>query len=218
MKTRLMLCVSAVWLSLAPSRSLWSQSAQYYDFGSFYLASQGIPGHWQNISFQNLPSDIGPTLTISDVTFTGRYLVTRGLNTEPFLFNFDSDVPLGIHFANGARAFGAFFSSQLSPYFPSFSATLSLDNGESFTFTAPTDPNSTFFGFISPAPVMDLTLSDGGLFHPAPNISFHEELLGNVIVVTVPEPSTLILAPIGGLLLGWRSSRKRFSDGGPANL
>ena len=135
------------------------------------------------------------------MTFQGRYLGT-GPPTG-FLYNFDSDVPLSIHFAYGARAFGGDFSSYLSSLYLSFTATLSLGNGETFQFTAPTDPNYAFFGFISPTPIRDLTFSDGGLFG---TVGLHEELLGNVYTVTViPEPAAIVLAGFGAaLLLGWR--------------
>jgi hypothetical protein len=143
---------------------------------------------------------------ISDLTFTGRDLSRYQINAGVALFNFDSNFPLSVHFANGARAFGADFSSQYRGV-PSFTATMSLDNGETFHFTASTDPNSTFFGFVSPTPIFDLTFSDGGLL---PNTaSGHEELIANVFVVTVPEPATLALAGLGAaLLLGWRLRRK----------
>ena len=147
-------------------------------------------------------------MTISNVTFTGRSLGAKGIDSGIALYNFDSHIPLSIHFANGARAFGADFSSQYNAV-PSFTATLSLDNGETFQFTAPTDPNSTFFGFVSPTPIMDITFSDGGLF-PSPGIG-HQELIGNLyMVMQVPEPAAIAWAGLGAaLLLGWRLHKKR---------
>ncbi len=114
---------------------------------------------------------------------------------------------MGIQFANGGRAFGGEFSSFLSPYYSSFTARLSLDTGEVLTFTAATNPNSTFFGFISPTPIRSFTYSDGGLF-PSPNIS-HQEMVGNLYLVTVPEPHALGLFALGTLLLGWQLVWKR---------
>ncbi|MBE0544114.1 MAG: PEP-CTERM sorting domain-containing protein, partial [Verrucomicrobia bacterium] len=153
------------------------------------------------------PFPFGPTVTVADVTFTGRDLALHGINSGLALYNFDSGFPMGISFANGTRAFGADFSSQLSPYYSSFTASLSLDSGEVLTFTASTDPNSTFFGFISPTPIKNLTFSDGGLF-PSPNIG-HQELIGNLyVVMEVPEPSVLSLFAFSALLLGWRLSRR----------
>ena len=209
MKNQLMQCVWAVCLTVAPGHCLWSQSSLYFDRGSFINACQAVPGNQQSISyFPSLGGLIGPALTISDVTFRGRYLATA---PNGFLYNFDSGVPLSIEFANGARAFGGDFSSFLSPLFSSFTATLSLDNGETFTFTAPTSAaassNSRFFGFISPTPFRSLTFSDGGLF-PNPNIG-HQELIGNLYMVTVPEPHTLGLLGLGALVLGWRVFKKR---------
>lgn len=164
-------------------------------------AAQLLPGNHQAITdFGAAPS--GTMVSVSDVTFTGRDLTLHGINAGTALYNFDSSFPMGILFAHGARAFGADYSSQLSPYYSSFTAMLSLDTGEVLTFTASTDPNSTFFGFISPTPIQNLTFSDGGLF-PSPNIG-HQELIGNVYVVTIPEPATLGLFSLGALVLGWR--------------
>jgi hypothetical protein len=39
---------------------------------------------------------------------------------------------------------------------------------------------------------------------------FHEEILDNITVVTVPEPGVLALFALGVLLLGWRL--RRFSS------
>jgi hypothetical protein len=149
-------------------------------------------------------------VTISNVTFTGRSLGTKAITSGISLLNFDSGIPLGIHFANGARAFGADFSSDLPPQFTTFTATLSLDNGETFQFTAPVEPNSTFFGFISPTPIMDIIFSDGGIFHPEPSITFHEEMIANIYMVAVPEPAGIVLAGLGAaLFLGWQFVRAR---------
>jgi len=203
MKTRFLQFVLAVWATVISEQSVWSQSTPYYDRLTFRLAAQEVPGNQQNINFLFLPpSTQGPVVTISDLTFTGRYLSRYQINSGVALFNFDSGFPLSIQFANGARAFGADFSSQYQGV-ASFTATLSLDNGETFHFTAPTDPNSTFFGFVSSTPIMNLTFSDGGLL---PNTaSGHEELIANVFVVTVPEPAGIVLAGFGAaLLLGWR--------------
>ena len=197
----------AAWLIILSGQSVWSQSSLYFDRGSFMNACQTVPGNQQIIDFANYPFFGGiPTLTISDVTFTGRSLASKGITSGIALYNFDGSFPLSIHFANGARAFGGDFSSYLSPLYSSFTATLSLDNGETFNFTAPTNPNSTFFGFISPTPIMDLTFSDGGLFHPEPSVSLHEEMIGNLyMVLEVPAPAAITLAAFGAaLLLGWR--------------
>ena len=161
------------------------------------------------IDFANYPpSGAHDALTVSNVTFTGRSLLIGDvINSGITLRNFDSGIPLGIHFANGARAFGADFTSDLPPQFTTFIATLSLDNGETFQFTAPVQPNSTFFGFISPTPIMDMIFSDGGLF-PSPFIG-HQEMIANLYIVAVPEPSAVALAGFGAaLLLGWRLHNK----------
>src|SRR6266550_5452687 len=155
MKTRFKRFAFAAWLIILSGQSVWSQSSLYFDRGSFVGACQAVPGNHQSISFA-FPFAEGPSVTIADVSFTGRYLIRSPITSGVALYNFDSGFPLGIQFANGARAFGGDFSSYLSPYYTSFTATLSLDSGEVLTFTAPTNPNSTFFGFISPIPIRNL--------------------------------------------------------------
>ncbi len=151
---------------------------------------------------------IGPVLTLSGVTFTGSYL-HRAIGGSysslgPVLHQFDGWGPLGIHFGTGARAFGANYSSSLSPWQSSFTATVTLDNGEVFTFTAPSGPDSQFFGFISPTPIHRVIFSDGGAFgYPPTNL--HEELIGNLyMVLEVPEPASLGLLVLGAACLLFR--------------
>ena len=207
MKTRFAQFILAVWLIVIFGPAAWSQSSLYFDRGNFNNACQAVPGNQQGMDFAYIPfSDGTPTLTISNVTFTGLGLGRIAVTSGIALYNFDSPFPLGIQFANGARAFGGDFSSYLSPYYSSFTANLSLDSGEVLSFTAPTNPNSTFFGFISPIPIRRLTFSDGGLF---PGVGLHQELIGNLfMVMEVPEPHTLGLFALGALLLGWRVHRK----------
>jgi hypothetical protein len=209
MKSRLTHFVLAAWLVIISAHSGWSQSSFYLDRGSFILAAQEVPGNQQAINFFSLPPNTqGPVVTISDVTFAARYLSWYRISAGAALWSFDGSPPgISIHFANGARAFGADFSSAYN-LVPSFTATLSLDNGQTIHFTAPTDPNFTFCGFVSPTPIMDVTFSDGGLF-PASPFNLHQELIANVFVVTVPEPAAIALAGLGAvLLLGWRLRRK----------
>jgi len=196
MKTRFINLFCALCFALSFVTPAWSQSTIYLDDrGTFEFEALQLSGNFQRIT--SFPSANGPELTVSDLTFRGNFLVASP--NGGVLWNFDGSAPgLRIHFANGARAFGADFSSSLSPYYSSFTATVSLDSGESFQFTAPTDPNFRFFGFISPTPIRDMTFSDGGLLSP---FNFHEELLGNVTVVTVPEPSSLALLGCGGILV-----------------
>jgi hypothetical protein len=191
MKTRFIHFIWPVCLILIPNPRVWSQSTIYYDPLTFQLAAQNVPGNHQSISA--FPPVNGPAVTISNLTFRGGYLIG---SPDGLLWNFDSEIPLTIHFANGARAFGANFSSVLLPSDPfPFTATLSLDNGETFRFTAFTALSFTFFGFISATPIMDVTFSDGGLFGVD---HLHEELIGNIITVTVPEASTLVFLGMGG--------------------
>ena len=112
MKTRLAQIALTPWLVIIFAHPSQSQSSFYLDRGSFTLAAQAIPGNQQSINFIFLPPALEvPSITISDVTFTGRSLSRHLINSGMALFNFDSGFPLSIYFANGARAFGADFSS-----------------------------------------------------------------------------------------------------------
>jgi hypothetical protein len=208
MKTQFTHFVLTIGLTVTSGHLALSQSSVYFNRNTFSNACQVVPGNKQSISFENLQfSQEGPVVTISDVTFTGRYLIRSALTSGAALYNFDGTKPLSIHFANGALAFGTDFSSKYS-LIASFTATLSLDNGETFQFTAPTGPNYAFFGFISSNPIRDLTFSDGGILPGRVNL--HEELIGNISMVTViPEPATIALAAVVALLLGRRCQRSK---------
>lgn len=202
MKTQCIQFVSAVWLTVGCARMAWSQSSVTFYRDGFIAAAQALPGNFQTISY--FPPVNGPEVTIGDLTFRGRYLVG---SPNGVLWNFDDSGPgLEIHFATGARAFGADFSSAFTGI-SSFTATVSLDTGETFQFTAPTHPNFRFFGFISPTPVRDMVFSDGGLLGVG---HLHEELLGNIVAVTVPEASTLALLALSGFLVTAPLIHRRF--------
>ena len=203
MKTPFIHFIWPVCLILLPNPRVWSQSTLYYNQSTFQLAAQNVPGNHQSISA--FPPVSGQdVLTISDLTFRGNLV---GIPNYA-LWNFDAGIPLSVHFANGARAFGAYFSTSLPPtYPPTFTATLSLDDGETFPFTAAREPGFTLFGFVSPTPIMDVTFSDGGLFGVD---HMHEELIWNIIVVTVPEPFPLAFLGLGGFVFAASRLHRRF--------
>ena len=112
--------------------------------------------------------------------------------------------PLMVDMNGPTLAFGADFSSLLTPFYTSFLATVTLNDGRVFTFTAPADPNLRFFGFVTTQPFSNLTFSDGGLIGQG----LHEEILDNVTVVQVPEPGVLALFTLGGLVFAWGHFKK----------
>ena len=200
-----------------------SQGTFYTDEFAFRAACQNLVGTKQAISFSALqPGWWGASLSLSNVTFSG-HLVARGpgdsiaIANEASLNNYDMDVPLSIHFETGALAFGADFSSGLFPYNSSnFSATLSVQGGDVFTFSAAPGPGSTFFGFIEKSPFTDLSFSDGGAFgirqgtDGLPNGTYHEELIGNsYMVVSVPEPGVITMSLFAFFAFQQRNCRKR---------
>jgi hypothetical protein len=189
----------------------------YRDRFEFEAAISGIIGSRTDLDFQPPfpPGGIDqgviiypPLLTISGLTFQGAgVLVIRdSAPGQYWLNNYDSLMtPLLVDMNSPARAFGADFASLLSPFYSSFLATVTLDNGSVFTFTAPADPNSTFFGFVTTQPFSMLTFSDGGLV----GIGLHGEILDNITVMRVPEPGVRAILAVGALFLCWRWRRWR---------
>jgi hypothetical protein len=198
----------------------YPQGAFYTDQFAFKAACQNLEGVKQEISFSSLqPGWWSDSLTLSNVTFSG-HLVARGqgdpiaIANEASLNNYDTGVPMSIHFETVALAFGADFSSLLFPYNTSnFTATITVQGGDIFNFSAAPGPGSTFFGFIEESPFTDLTFSDGGAFgirqgtDGLPNGTYHEELIGNsYMVIGVPEPQVISLGVLG-LFAFWLSRR-----------
>lgn len=194
-------------------------SVTYFDRTAFTNACLALSGVRQNISFdayapeEGMYTEFGPSFTLltsSATTFTTRgYLIASRApsvtDSSAVLHSFDSSSSLRIQFGSGALAFGADLSSYISPAFASFTATVSLDTGETFSFTSPANPHYTFFGFTSDIPVTDLTFSDGGTA-----FGYHEELIRDIHMVTViPEPGSLALLGLGTAVFGYRAARRQ---------
>jgi hypothetical protein len=218
MKKRLNHLILAAWLTVPfaylGSSPCLGQGTIYFDRGSFEAAIAGLTGIRADLDFQPpLPpggiDEFGwvryfSPLTISGITFhSGGALYIRQISGFPdfnlVLNGYDSLSPLMVDMNGPTLAFGADFSSYLSPVYNSFLATVTLNDGRVFTFIAPAAPNFTFFGFVTAQPFSSLAFSDGGLIGP-----FHEEILDNITVVQVPEPGVFALLALGALLLGWR--------------
>ncbi len=221
---------------LAGCAGVWpclGQGTIYRDRSVFEAAISSMVGIRTDVDFQPpLPPggiDEGlwvryfSPLTMSGLTFrSGGPLLIRLDSIIPGpdrkLNNYDSLTPLTVDMNGPAMAFGADFSSWLSPVYSNFLATVTLDNGTVFTFTAAAaDPDSTFFGFVTTQPFSSLTFSDGGLI----GIGLHEEILDNITVVTIPEPGMVGLFGLGALVLGWHlhgSSRNKEAAGRQGNV
>lgn len=212
MKIRFTRVALTVWF-IIQSGYCMGQGTIYFDRGGFDLAISGLSGIRTDVNFVP-PFPPGGTsegddvyylgtVDISGLTFRGGGpLVIRVISADGnrVMNNYDSLAPLTVDMNRPALAFGADFASLLSPTYTSFLATVTLDNGDVFTFTAPADPNFTFFGIVTTQPFSSLTFSDGGLV----GTGLHEEILDNITVVTVPEPGLFALFALGALFFGRR--------------
>jgi hypothetical protein len=202
------------WLSILSGYLVecrcFGQGTIYFDRSGFDAAISGIIGSRTDLDFQPPfpPGGIDqgewvlypPPLTMSGITFlSGGPLLIRWVSIDGnrVLNGYDSLSPLIVNMNAPTLAFGADFGSLVSS---SFLATVTLNDGRVFTFTAPADPNLTFFGFVTQQPFSTLTFSDGGLI----GIGLHEEILDNITVVQVPEPAVWVLLALGAFFLGWR--------------
>lgn len=199
---------------LAALFQCWSQGAVYTNRSEFISACQMLPGEQSAISFApylngspyGQPGWYGGQLTVSNVTFSGNILIRQdgySISNEVALNNFDMGVPLSVHFQNGALAFGADFSSLLWPYNTSnFTATINIQGGGSYSFSAAPGPGRTFFGIIETNAFSDLTFSDGGAFgirqgtDGFPFGTYHEELVSDAYVVRFVPPLVPIVLSV----------------------
>src|SRR5262245_51328254 len=125
----------------------YGQGTIYWDRSEFTSAIAGLAGIRTDLSFQPpLPPggsvqrpDIvryEPGLTIAGVTFqsSGVLLIREGTLGNWWLNNYDSLTPLRVDLNGPMLAFGADFASWLNPVYTNFQATVTLDNGNLFTF------------------------------------------------------------------------------------
>lgn len=188
-------------------------AAQTYSERNLFIeAAKGVSGVEQILTFDHLvpysgsSADIGPSLQVSNVTFSGRFLMASRhpefTDSGTVLYHFEGGGPLSISFAAGVKALGADWGSVSGAQFASFTATLTLDSGESFSFESPTNPQNTFFGFIVDEPILRLTFSDGGKFNIGGGFFAHGEMIKDIFMVKeVPEPGGLAILGIGGALV-----------------
>ena len=184
--------------------------------GTFYTSRAAFESALSSsttITFEELPvtSEIGigeSSIAASGVTFTaGALLFIRDSfspipATGKYLNHFDGGNPVSILLPNGVTAFGAAFSGGFFQN-TSYNATLTVNmvGGQAYAYNfSGTQGFWTFFGVSFPQPIASLIYDDGG---PFPGFS-HEEKLDNVTFGTIPEPSSIALLALGGLLLGWR--------------
>lgn len=188
--------------------------------GTFYTSRSAFASALSSsatITFEDLPvSPFGGlgefSVVASGVTFsnsTAGLLIRDSFSPIPatgkYLREFDGRAPVSILLPNGVTAFGADFSGGVSPY-PTFLATLTVNlvGGQAYAYNFTGSYGFwTFFGVSFSQPIESLIYDDGA---SAP-FFFHEEMLDNVTLGAVPEPSSLGLLALGGLLLGWRARR-----------
>lgn len=190
----------AICLLTTIQQSVFSGTTSCYSSPSaLEAASSSFTGDRVNLSFNTFPvaGMYASPFVISNIAILGRTFVIEPVSGVPFLYlnNYDSDVPLTIHFPTGAKAFGAFFSSWLGPSYPkTFTMTATTDHGEVFTFEdfssyGQSPPvNVAWFGLIPDAPIYDLTLSDGGIVQSG-GYSMHEEMIAELFAVINRPPA-----------------------------
>ncbi|MEJ0090753.1 MAG: hypothetical protein WDM80_13545 [Limisphaerales bacterium] len=198
---------------LAMSFRCSSPAAVYTNRSEFIAACQTLAGIQSPISFDSYlngapygqPGWYSGQLTVSNVTFSGNIVIrqdAQSISNEIALNNYDMGVPLAVHFPNGALAFGADFSSLLYPYNTSnFTATISIQGGSNYTFSAEPGPGKTFFGIVETNTFSDLTFSDGGAFGirqgtSGPLGTYHEELVADAYAVQFVPPLVPIVLSV----------------------
>jgi hypothetical protein len=198
-------------LALALAAGAFGQGTTYTSRSVFESALNSTT----TITFEDLPltpEGIGESsISGSGVTFIGGYLFVRDRfspspDTGKYMQHFDGRGPVGISLPNGVTAFGADFSGGFELQ-PAYNATLTanLVGGSSYAYNfTGTYGFWTFFGVSFPQPIASLIYDDGA---SAP-LFLHEELLDNVTLGVVPEPSVFGLFALGGMFLGWRLSRR----------
>ena len=182
-----LLLLLGVWTLLAQSHCR-AQGTLYTDRSVFNAALESST----TITFAGLPDpppDIGrSSITLSEVTFTNNG--ARLFTGSGYLWNFDSDSPVGVFLPEDINAFGADFSGGIVQNNP-FNGTLTftLLDGQTFTHTFNAQRASwTFLGFAFSQPILNLVYSDGGPFLPGA----HEEKFDNITFgVAVPEPPSV---------------------------
>ena len=196
LKRRLLGGVSVAGILIIGLSVGWSATTAYFDRTPFLAAGANLPGTKQQIRFADYhdgnlftTTQFGPqraVVTIAGVGFTGRYLTLGQVG----LWNYDGLEPMTISFSSGARAVGAYFSSDMGGLSSNFTATIMIDSGEQFVFKASGAPRSTFFGLVSTTGITNLTFSDGAQF-----FGLREEQIGTIYMVlnSIPIPSLKIL-------------------------
>lgn len=194
----------------------------YNSSWEFMQACRTLPGYRQSLGIQNFscltPEGYypeGAPLKISGVTFlgSGPYATQDG-----FLWSFDAPEII-IRFPQGARAFGANFSSLTREHRSSFTATITVDGVETYAFPALTHPAHVFFGVISTDSSYSFTnifYDDGGGID---RTNFNgQALLGNPLMVLnqIPNPvlrleKAFSIVVTNVFLLTWSASNPGFA-------
>jgi hypothetical protein len=143
----------ATWLTplvlYQSAYTCFGQGTIYFDRSDFELAIAGSSGIRADVDFQpplppgGIDDGVGVRyflpLTMSGITFhSGGALYIRSISAggNRVLNGYDSLSPLMVDMNGPAVAFGADFASLLSPVYTSFLATVTLNDGRVFTFTA----------------------------------------------------------------------------------
>jgi hypothetical protein len=191
------------------------------------LGLAGLPAARAGIMLTTNPANVtGPTTDYTTVgtqtlPFTDQFNRTvdgpfAGINTPPFFVGQGLVPTSSLTFSNLNPATTAVgFTWAIPPVNPQLLTSVSLNNGDSLTFS-PSPPLSGFFGITDTTPFSEVTLNFSGGF-----TSFLTDFQApaGVTSVVVPEPSTLTSVATGGLALVcaaagmWRRRARRGAAG-----
>lgn len=186
---------------------LAAEMTTYNSRTAFMSACRSLPGFRQSFDFANtycLNYTDESELKLSGVSFWGS---ARAAGYVGLL----DGAQLVVTFPQGARAFGADFSSLTAEYRSSFTASITLDS-TTINFTGVTYPRSVFFGVIAHGGFTNVIYDDGGGIWRT-NFNGQAVLANPLMVLNEIPPPVLTIqdAPHTGPGFTWSASNPGFA-------